>query len=229
MNDCSMLPLDSRNTAVSRTENRGAISVFLAFFFAVLSAAAYLYHIVGLLTLGQQWYNSSRTSRSYFCDNYELCFFVCVCAYVRMCACFWTIPTHTSSAFETHPRSTAAVQQQQQQSQRYNTSEPHRLIYIREPCVHPFQLATPPGFQVNQHPEGRPCITIHLYSSTTPDPNMAFEIRPKINSLVCLSSSEVKPLKMCLRQGASSGAIRGRLRRKAATKILVGSRFLPGC
>ena len=69
-----------------------------------------------------------------------LCVRVCLC--VRMYACVrvflntsWAIPTHTSSAFEKHSRSTGAVQQQQQQQQsRWHNLQhqrtSHKLIYI---------------------------------------------------------------------------------------------------
>ena len=75
---------------------------------------------------------------------------MCVCVCVRVILnTSWTIPTHSSSAFEKRPGGTAAVQQQQQ-SQRYNTSEPHIRSYTGGTlvfCVLPFQLATrtPPG------------------------------------------------------------------------------------
>ena len=140
-----------RNTAVSRTENRGAISVLTTFLFAVLSAAAvHLCHTVSFLTLRQPWYNSSRTSRSYFCDSYELCFCVCVCPYVCMCACHSEHKLGDSnpysSAYEKHTRSTAAVAAAIAAVQHQRTS--HRLIYTlvdRNACVHPFKLATSPG------------------------------------------------------------------------------------
>ena len=56
---------------------------------------------------------------------------------VRSCGCAIlnatsrTIPTHTPSDLQKHPRNTAAVQKQQQQ-QRYNTSEPRTGSHTQE-------------------------------------------------------------------------------------------------
>ena len=97
---------------------------------------------IRFLTLWQSWYNSSRTSRFSFCGSYKRWF--CVCKCMCMCAC---LPEHNEG--RSHP--TLPVQQQQQ---RYNTSESRKAHINRNACVVPFQLATPPGFQVSRIPKG---------------------------------------------------------------------------
>ena len=62
-------------------------------------------------------------------------------------------PTQISSELQKHARSTAPAQQQQ----RYSTSEARNAqIHIGTPvfCVHSFQLATSPGYEVIHIPKG---------------------------------------------------------------------------
>ena len=111
-------------------KNRRAISLFLLCC-AVLSAAAavYLYHTVSFLRCESHGTTAPGLLRFYSCDSYERC---SVCIILNTS---WKIPTHTSSEFQKHPRSTAVVQQER-------TS--HRLIiYIRTPVFTFFNLPHP--------------------------------------------------------------------------------------
>ena len=110
--------------------------------------AVYMCQTIRFLTLWQSWYNSSRTSRFSFCGSYKRWF--CVCKCMCMCAC---LPEHNEG--RSHP--TLPVQQQQQ---RYNTSESRKAHINRNACVVPFQLATPPGFQVSRIPKE----TLYVYA-----------------------------------------------------------------
>ena len=122
-----------RNTTVSRTENRGAFLLFLIFLVAVLSAAAvYLLSHRKLLEVRCGSHGTASAALrglllATATNRASLCVYVCVRIVLSTS---WTFPTHTSSAFERHPRSTTAVQQQQQQSQRYNTSELYIDSYL---------------------------------------------------------------------------------------------------
>ena len=60
-----------------------------------------------------------------------------------------------AAEFQKHLHSTASAQQQRQ---RYNTSGPRNVHINRNGCVPPFQLVTPPGFQVIHIPKGALCI-----------------------------------------------------------------------
>ena len=87
---------------------------------------------------------------------------MCVCAYyvgVPSGTQLGTIQTHALSDFQKHPQCTAAAQQQQQ---RFNTSEPRNAHIHRNACVHPLQLATTPGFQVNHIPKGILVLIVHI-------------------------------------------------------------------
>ena len=106
----------------------------------------------------------ARTSRYYFCNSYERCFCVCVCAYY-VCVPSSThvheeqIPTRTSSEFQKHPRSTyssgptatAAVQHKW-------ISQPS---FTQERLCSSF--STPPGFGVNHIPKGT-CTVSYIVS-----------------------------------------------------------------
>ena len=59
------------------------------------------------------------------------------------CCRFWS--TTAIKRLGSHGRTAAAA---------YNTSEPRKAHIHRNACVPPFQLAAPPGFQVNHIPKG---------------------------------------------------------------------------
>ena len=146
----SILPRQEQETQQSQEARCNSASVFFfPLFFhcchAVCCCCCVPVPHRRLLTFPQLWYNSSRTSRSSFCDSYERCFCVCVC----VCAYH---PEHKEGIFQPtlapNFKSTHAVQL------RYNTSEPLKPHTHRNACVPPFQVATLPGFQANHIPKG---------------------------------------------------------------------------
>ena len=82
---------------------------------------------------------------------------VSVRACVRMRACH---PEHDKGQFQpTLPLNFKSIRAVQQ---RYSTSEPRKAHIHRNACVPPFQLATPPGFQVNHIPKGN-LVCMYIY------------------------------------------------------------------
>ena len=66
----------------------------------------------------------------------------------------WTMTTPASSEFQKHLRSTAVVTTAAAAAVQHQRTS-HRLKCInRNACTSPFQLATPPGFQVNHITKG---------------------------------------------------------------------------
>ena len=160
--------MGTRNTAVSK--KRGVIKLLLlSFIFVTLSHAAAtavcLYHTVKLLTL-QLWQprnnSSSRTSRYSFCDSYERRFCVCVCAYyLGASSTRVKFQPTLNPEFRKHPRSTAAEQQQQQ---RYNTSEPRDAhIHLGTLAFPFFNLRRPRDFQVIHIPKETKYVYYMMY------------------------------------------------------------------
>ena len=81
----SILPRQEQETQQSQEARCNSASVFFfPLFFhcchAVCCCCCVPVPHRRLLTFPQLWYNSSRTTRSSFCDSYERCFCVCVCA-----------------------------------------------------------------------------------------------------------------------------------------------------